>query len=166
MLRALPAGALLLVLLFAAALSGGCVALYTVSEAIDPPPQMPGGDPRAGLPLFPPGIPVPTPVPAPDGTAPQVVTRGPTAPPSEPPPGTTVPAGPLTVPSSGTPADPATQSSTAPTTPTPPGSNRTLSITDGLPGWDEAPVPSSTPIDELPGGGGVYHPIVTPLPPV
>ena len=66
--RALPGGALLLIFLVAIALSGGCVALYTVSEVADPPPNAPGGDARAGLPLFPPGLPDSMPVPTPSAT--------------------------------------------------------------------------------------------------
>ncbi len=171
--RALPGGALLLVLLLATALSGGCVALYTISEVADPPPHAPGGDARAGLPLFPPGIPVSEPapapsvtpgperggdgepfVPAPSTSVPVVEPQPPstwsptgpiTAAPSEPP-STWSPTGPITVPPS---EAPSTWSPTAPITAPPSASNQTLAVDDGLPGRDE-----------------VYHPIVTPLPPV
>ena len=180
--RALPGGTILLVLLVATALSGGCVALYTVSEAADPPQNAPGGDARAGLPLFPPGIPVSTPVPAPS------VTPGPepggdgepfvpvssyeappvTAPPSEPPavPLTRAPTALITAPPSDPPAAPLTRAPTAPIT-APPSEPPAVPLT-----WaPTTPIPLPTmagtlPVDDgLPGRDEVYHPVVTPLPP-
>ena len=47
----------LFVLLAVMAVAGGCVALYTVSRAMDQPDDSGGG---VGLPLFPPGAPAPS----------------------------------------------------------------------------------------------------------
>ncbi len=172
--RALPGGAILLVLLVATALSGGCVALYTVSEAADPPPNLPGGDARSGLPLFPPGIPVSTPVPA-QSLAPGP-ERGGDGEPFVPIP--SYEALPVTAPPSEAPAVPLTWAPTTPNTVPPSMPDRTLAVHDGLPGRDEVPTAVTTPIppptmaetlpvdDGLPGRDEVYHPVVTPLAPV
>ena len=156
--RALPGSVLLLGLLIAAVSSGGCVALYTLSEAADPPPSGPGGDPRAGLPLFPPEASAPTPdsTPIATGTPPSWASDGaPYVPsPSEPPTVTETPwtwtptPTPVDLPETALPPVPSPSETRSLTTPTP----------DPTP-TDEVPVD-----DDMPDRDEVYHPIVTAMP--
>ena len=153
--RALPGDTLLLGLLILMALSGGCVALYTLSEAADPPPS--GPDSRIGLPLFPPGGSMPSPIPSPGPiateTLPPWVSESDGAPYVPPPDGSPV----AQTPPPWTWAPAETQSATVGVTPSP---------------SEPAPLPTSMPTGELlvddgmPGRDEIYHPIVTAMPPL
>lgn len=151
--RALPGGALLLGLLILTALSGGCVALYTLSEAADPPPS--GPDSQVGLPLFPPGGSIPSPTPGPEPI--EMEKLPPWASDSDGAPFVSSPGEPpvTETPPSWTWAPTETPSAPAGTIPSPSESAPHLTLTP----TGEPPVD-----DGRPGRDEIYHPIVTAMP--